>query len=276
MTSRVKKNIKKAFLILAVLLIISFFLFPVYWIFSTAFKSPLEAFQLPPKVLFVPTGENFTTVFRKTDFLNLAINSIIVATGSTCLSFLISFPAAYSLARFRMKKKNNIAFMILSLRMFPPIAVVIPFFIMYQKLGLYDTRVGLVLLYTAFNIPLATWLLLGFIKEVPMEIEEAAIVDGASYLQLFSRIILPVTKTGIMATLILCFIMSWNEFLMALVLTGRNKTLPVFLYSFINFREIQWGPLMASAVIMTAPIVIASVFVRKYLIRGLTFGAVKG
>jgi multiple sugar transport system permease protein len=276
MKKTIRRIRRQFFLFIGVLLIILFFLFPVYWVFSTAFKNPLDTFILPPKIFFKPTMENFISVFGKTDFIELAINSIIAATGSMCLSILLSFPASYSLARFKMKRKSDIAFMILSLRMFPPIAIAIPFFIMYRKIGLYDTRLGLTLLYTAFNIPLATWLLIGFIKEIPIYIEEAALVDGASNLQVFRRIVLPVVSTGLMATGILCFIMSWNEFFLALILTGHKKTLPVFLYSFINFREIQWGQLMAAATIMSAPIIIASAFIRKYLVRGLTLGAVKG
>jgi len=276
MNRLLKKVGTQSLLYFGVILIILFFIFPIYWIFGTAFKTPLDTFKLPPKFIFNPTLENFIVIINKTQFMELAINSIIASAGSTFLSILLSFPAAYSLARFRMKRKNDLAFMILSLRMFPPIAVAIPFFIMYKRIGLYDTRVGLLLLYTAFNIPLATWLLIGFIKEIPVDLEEAALVDGATHLQVFRKIVLPLISTGMMATAILCFIMSWNEFFLALILTGRNKTLPVFLYSFINFREIQWGPLMAAAAIMSSPIIIASIFVRKYLIRGLTLGAVKG
>jgi len=274
-----KKQIVKVknifFLLLAVLVILCFYFFPIYWIFTTALKPPLETFRLPPKFFFKPMGGNFIYIFKRTDFLLLAKNSIIVATGSMLLSIFLSLPAAYSLSRFRIKNKNNIAFMILTLKMFPPIAVVLPFFIMYRAIGLYDTVFGLMLLYTAFNIPLATWLLIGFIKEIPVSIEESALIDGASYIQIFQRIVLPLVSVGLMATGILCFIMSWNEFLLALILTGRNQTLPVFIYSFINFREIKWGQLMAAAVIMTSPIIISSIFIRKYLIRGLTFGAVK-
>ncbi len=263
------------FLIVAALLTLCFYMLPIYWVFTTAIKKSTDAFVLPPKWIFQPTLENFDYVLRRTDFLALAKNSIVVATGSMLLALLLSFPASYALARFRIKNKNNMAFMILTLKMFPPIAVVLPFFIMYRALGLYDTLFGLILLYTAFNIPLATWLLLGFIREIPTSIEESALIDGASFSQIFRSILLPLVSVGVVATGILCFIMSWNEFLFALILTGKNQTLPVFIYSFINFREIQWGQLMTAAVIMSTPILVSSLFIRKYLIRGLTFGAVK-
>jgi multiple sugar transport system permease protein len=263
------------FLIVAVLLTLAFYLLPIYWVFTTAIKKPTDAFVLPPKWIFRPTLENFDYVLRRTDFLALAKNSIIVATGSMLLAILLSLPASYALARFRIKNKNNTAFMILTLKMFPPIAVVLPFFIMYRALGLYDTVFGLILLYTAFNIPLAVWLLIGFIREVPKSVEESALIDGASFGQIFRLILLPLISVGLMATGILCFIMSWNEFLFALILTGKNQTLPVFIYSFINFREIKWGQLMTAAVIMSTPILVSSLFIRRYLIRGLTFGAVK-
>jgi multiple sugar transport system permease protein len=262
-------------LTLAVLITLGFYLLPIYWVFSTAIKLPLDAFRLPPRLIFRPTLENFSFVLSRTDFLMLAKNSIIVATGATLLALLLSFPASYALARFRIKNKNNTAFMILTLKMFPPIAVVLPFFIMYRAVGLYDTLFGLILLYTAFNIPLATWLLIGFLREIPVSIEESALIDGASFTQIFRSILLPIISVGLLATAILCFIGSWNEFLFALILTGKKQTLPVFIYSFINFREIKWGQLMAVAVIMSTPILVSSLFIRRYLIRGLTFGAVK-
>jgi len=267
----------RLFLYLGVLLVVSVFLFPVYWIFSTAVKPPLEVFRLPPKLIFPPTLSNFASVVQRADFIHLVMNSLVAALGSTFLSLVLAFPAAYSFARFKIRRKNDLAFAILSLRMFPPIAVAVPFFIMYKRVGLYDTQLGLVLIYATSNIPFALWLLIGFIKEIPPELEEAALVDGASVYQTLYKIVLPLLRTGILATGTLCFIMSWNEFFFALILTGRNaSTLPVFLYTFINFREVQWGALTAAAVIMSAPLVIISIFIRRYLIRGLTFGAVKG
>ena len=155
-------------------------------------------------------------------------------------------------------------------------AVVIPFFIMYRHLGLYDTQFGLILIYTAVNIPLTVWLLTGVIKTLPVDLEESALVDGATPFQVLFRIVLPLSVTGIAAAAIFTFIMSWNDFFFALILTGRSsRTLPVILYTFMTFREIKWGPLMALGVLMTLPVIIFSIFFRKYLIEGITLGALK-
>jgi len=250
--------------------------FPIFWMFSTALQPPSAVMCTPPKFLFQPTLHNFDSVFSKPDFVKTFMNSLITAAVTSILVVVLAFPAAYSLARFPIRRKGDIAFFILSLKMFPPIAVVIPFFIMYRKLGLYDTQLGLVLLHTAVNIPLAVWLLSGTIKELPVTLEESALVDGATPLQVLLKIVLPLAGTGISAAAIFTFIMSWNEFFFALILTGRNsRTLPVFLYTFMTFREIKWGPLMALGSFMTLPIVVLSVFFRKYLIEGITLGALK-
>jgi len=261
-------------LLLVFLCLIAFF--PILWIFSTALKPPSAVMCSPPKLLFSPTLDNFRAVLAKPGVEMMFFNSSIVALLASLIVLMLSFPAAYSLARFRMKRKDDLAFMILSLKMFPPVAVVIPFYIMYNKIGLYDSQLGLILLYVAVNIPLAVWLLIGFLKGLPVALEESALVDGANTLQVLIRIVLPLSATGIAAVGILTFIMCWNEFFFALVLTGRNaRMLPVFLYTFMTFREIQWGPLMALGTLMTLPVVFFSVFFRKYLIQGITLGALK-
>jgi multiple sugar transport system permease protein len=262
--------------VLLVVCLCSVAFFPILWIFSTALKPPAAVMCSPPEILFTPTLNNFAEVFSKPGVARMFLNSSLVALASSLIVLLLSFPAAYSLARFRMRRKDDLAFMILSLKMFPPVAVVIPFYIMYNKLGIYDSALGLILLYVAVNIPLAVWLLIGFLKELPVALEESALVDGATPLQVLTRIVLPLSATGIAAVGILTFIMCWNEFFFALVLTGRNtRMLPVFLYTFMTFREIQWGPLMALGTLMTLPVVFLSVFFRKYLIEGITLGALK-
>jgi len=261
-------------ILLTMICVVSFF--PIFWIFSTAFKAPADVMCSPPKIFFSPTLDSFGGVFAKPGVGSMFLNSAVIALSASLIVIALAFPAAYSLARFRMKRKDDMAFMMLSLKMFPPVAVVIPFYIMYNKVGLYDSQVGLILLYVAVNIPLAVWLLLGFLKELPVALEESALVDGASPFQVLSRIVLPLSATGLAAVGILTFIMCWNEFFFALVLTGRNtRTLPVFLYSFMTFREIQWGPLMALGTLMTLPVIVFSMFFRKQLIEGITLGALK-
>jgi len=260
--------------LLTMICLVSFF--PIFWIFTTALKVPADVMCSPPKVFFTPTLNSFQTVLGKPGVGTMFLNSGVIALSASLIVIALAFPAAYSLARFRMKRKDDLAFMMLSLKMFPPVAVVIPFYIMYNKIGLYDSQIGLILLYVAVNIPLAVWLLLGFLKELPVALEESALVDGANPIQVLLRIVLPLSATGLAAVGILTFIMCWNEFFFALVLTGRNtRTLTVFLYSFMTFREIQWGPLMALGTLMTLPVIIFSVFFRKQLIEGITLGALK-
>jgi len=271
-----KRIAKSVGFILLLAMICSVSFFPIFWIFTTAFKSPSDVMCSPPKMLFVPTIDNFRTVLGKPGVGGMFLNSGVIALSASLIVICLAFPAAYSLARFRMKRKDDMAFMMLSLKMFPPVAVVIPFYIMYNKIGLYDSQIGLILLYVAVNIPLAVWLLLGFLKELPVALEESALVDGASPIQVLMRIVLPLSATGLAAVGILTFIMCWNEFFFALVLTGRNtRTLTVFLYSFMTFREIQWGPLMALGTMMTLPVIIFSMFFRRQLIEGITLGALK-
>lgn len=270
---RIVRSVGFIFLLSAICLV-SFF--PIFWIFTTALKPPSAVMCSPPKLLFTPTLSNFKVVLAKPGLELMFLNSTVIALSASLIVLALAFPAAYSLARFKMRRKNDLAFMMLSLKMFPPVAVVIPFYIMYNKIGLYDSQFGLILLYVAVNIPLAVWLLLGFLKELPVALEESALVDGASPVAVLLRIVLPLSATGLAAVGILTFIMCWNEFFFALVLTGRHtRTLPVFLYSFMTFREIQWGPLMALGAMMTFPVIIFSLFFRKQLIEGITLGALK-
>jgi multiple sugar transport system permease protein len=272
---RIKVNDILAYLFIAIAVL--FFLFPIIWILGTSFKTAVDVHALPPTFVFKPTLDNYKTVLHRDDFPGMYKNSIVVAVGSTLIVMLLAYPAAYGFARYDFKRKSDIAFWMLSCSMIPPVAVSIPIFLMFKNLGLYDSSLGLIVMHAAMNLPLAVWLMMGYIKEIPYEIEESAMIDGCNRLQSILRIILPISLTGGLATAVLCFIFSWNEFLLALILTGRSsRTLPVAIYSFINFREILWGPLTASAVLVSLPVLVFSFLVRKYLISGLTFGAIKG
>jgi multiple sugar transport system permease protein len=282
---------------------------PLAWIFLTGFKTPPDSISYPPKVLFGPSLEGycnlFTTRSRQTpeyitnlpastgicddvarkrnmviagpsNFVPRFVNSIIIAFGSTLLSVALGTAAAYGFSRFKVPLKDDLLFFILSTRMMPPIAVAIPVYLMYRELGLSDTRLGMILLYTAVNVSLAVWLLKGFIDEIPREYEEAAMVDGYTRLQAFFKVVLPQATTGIVATAIFCLIFAWNEYAFAVLLTsGEAQTAPPFIPIIIGEGGQDWPAVAAGTTIVLIPILVFTVFLRKHLLRGITFGAVR-
>jgi len=256
-------------------------IFPIYWMISTSLKTSWEAQQLPPAWIFKPTLENYISLFTgggsSGSFTRLLLNSIIVSITATVLSAVFGAFAAYSLSRFRMKKSKDIAMFILSTRMFPPAATLIPVFMMMNWFHLIDRYAVLIIPYTAFNLSFSVWMLKGFFDEIPQSLEEAAIVDGCSRFTAFLRIIVPLVTPGLAATAIICLMFSWNEFMYALVLT-RNKvvTAPVIANQFVTMYGVRWGELTAAATIMTLPVFVFAILVRNYIIKGLTFGSVKG
>ena len=282
---------------------------PLIWIGATAFKSPEDAIAYPPKVFFQPTLEGYVNLFtvrtRQTaEFMatlpppktwydklvrsrNMVIagpskvvprflNSIIIGFGSTFLAVLLGTLAAYGFSRFKVPLADDLLFFILSTRMMPPVAVAIPIYLMYRQLGLTDTKLGMILLYTAVNVSLAVWLLKGFIDEIPREYEEAALVDGYTRLQAFRKAVLPQAVTGIAATAIFCLIFSWNEYAFALLLTsGQAQTMPPFIPFIIGEGGQDWPAVGAATTLFLVPIVFFTVVLRKHLLRGITFGAVR-
>jgi multiple sugar transport system permease protein len=282
---------------------------PLVWIFLTSIKSPPDSISYPPKVLFQPSLEGycnlFTTRSRQTaeyiatlppaeslcddvarsrnmvvagrsNFAPRFVNSLIIAFGSTALSVLLGTAAAYAFSRFKVPFKDDLLFFILSTRMMPPIAVAIPIYLMYRELGLSDTKLGMILLYTAVNASLAVWLLKGFIDEIPREYEEAAMVDGYTRLQAFFRVVLPQATTGIVATAIFCLIFAWNEYAFAVLLTsGEAQTAPPFIPIIIGEGGQDWPAVAAGTTIVLIPILAFTILLRKHLLRGITFGAVR-
>jgi len=282
---------------------------PLAWIILTGFKSPADAISYPPKVVFAPTTQGYCNLFTtrsrqtpeyiaalpKTDdhceqiarednmvvagtsnYIPRFINSLIIAFGSTILSVGFGVMAAYAFSRFKVPLKDDLLFFILSTRMMPPIAVAIPIYLMYRELGLSDTRTGMILLYTAVNISLAVWLLKGFIDEIPREYEEAAMVDGYTRLQAFRKVVLPQATTGIVATAIFCLIFSWNEYAFAVLLTsGGAQTAPPFIPIIIGEGGQDWPAVAAGTTLFLVPILVFTVLLRKHLLRGITFGAVR-
>jgi multiple sugar transport system permease protein len=258
-------------------LVVSIFLVPIGAIILTSFKTQGDALSWPPKIFFTPTLENYRNIFALYPFADYLINSVKVTLGSTALSLIFGLPAAYALARFPIRRKEDVAMWFLSLRVLPPIAVVIPFFIMLRNASLLDDPFGLMVIYLTFDIPFVVWVSRGFFREVPSELQDAALVDGCSEFGAFFRIALPLAKGGIAATAILTALFSWNEFIFALVLTSTEHamTMPVAVTLFIRETGIGWGNIGAAAVIMFLPMFILTLSVQRHIVSGLSLGAVK-
>lgn len=260
---------------------LTFFMFPVVWMFLTSFKTEPEYFAYPP--VFLPEDFSLRNYFNAMAFppdgrggLQGLRDSLIIASATALVALVIGAPAAYSLARFRVGG-DNLSFWILSTRMFPPVASALPLFLIFKQLRLLDTHLALIIANTIFNLPFVIWLLKGFFEELPREIEEAALIDGCSYWGTFMRIVLPLTAPGLMVVTLFSFIFAWNEFMFALLLTRRSvRTLTIIVPSLVGGHEILWGEIAAIGVIAIIPGVALSLLLQRYLIRGLTLGALKG
>ncbi|MBT3676951.1 MAG: carbohydrate ABC transporter permease [Candidatus Marinimicrobia bacterium] len=284
-------------------------LVPIAWMLMTSFKSANDAVSYPPKVIFEPSMEGWVNLFTQRSrqskeylaslpppetwyeelvrsrqmviagpsrFIGRFFNSIVIGFGSTFLSVFFGALAAYAFSRFKIPLKDDLLFFILSTRMFPPIAVAVPIFLMYRKLGLSDTHLGMIILYTMVNLSLAVWLLKGFMDEIPLEYEEAAMVDGYTRLQAFFKIVMPQAMTGIASTAIFCMIFAWNEYAFAILLTfSEAQTAPPFIPTIIGEGGLDWPAIAAGTVMFLLPVMIFTVILRKHLLRGITFGAVR-
>jgi multiple sugar transport system permease protein len=297
--------------IVAASMICVIFLVPVIWMLATAFKPRQDIISVPPKVFFTPTLEGFVSLFTQRSTLTrmqmerykqrtdlswadqmmldrgLAIigpsayggrllNSVIIAFGSTALAVTLGVLAAYAFSRFRVRATADWQFFILSTRMLPAVVVTIPIFLMYRTLGLFDTHIGMILLYTVFNLSLSVWLLKGFIDEIPREYEEAALVDGYSRWQAFVLVVLPQAVTGIAATTVFCLIFAWNEYAFALMLTSEQaRTAPPSIPTVLGTAGVEWAAIAAGSLLFLIPVVIVTFALRNYLLRGITFGALR-
>ncbi len=283
-------------------------LIPLLWIFATGFKTSEDSIAYPPKVLFSPSLEGYVNLFTtRTQVLNKTavltedalwyeeivhnrgqkitglsrygerfLNSIIIGFGSTALSMFLGTLAAYAFSRFRVPLKDDLLFFILSTRMMPPIAVSIPIFLMFRQLGLNDTHLGMIMLYTAVNLSLSVWLLKGFMDEIPFEYEEAALIDGYTRFQAFYKVVLPQARTGIASTAIFCLIFAWNEYAFAVLLTsGQAQTAPPFIPTIIGIGGKDWPAVAAGATLFLVPVMVFTILLRKHLLQGITFGAVR-
>ncbi|PIE34780.1 sugar ABC transporter permease [candidate division KSB3 bacterium] len=264
----------------------AFLLFPVYWVVTMAFKSHEDILVWPPKFLFKPSLENFkniTTAVRvarvgavSTDFLKGFVNSLIITVSAMLLSLITGIPASYALGRFRFKGKDDIAFTFLSFRFAPELLVIIPIYLIFQQIGLYDTYIGLIWVYQLITMPMVIWILMSYFEEISIELEQASLVDGFPPLRTFWRIILPMAKPGIAAASLLAFIYAWNNFIFALIL-GSSKVQPVTVSAlkFITAEKLRYGDIAAACVLAAIPIFLLSVYAQRYMVRGLSLGAVK-
>lgn len=257
------------------------FLFPVVWTVLTSIKRPALAFADPPVFLFTPTLQSYRDlVTGRVIVINIwrnALNSVVVSTASTLISLVVAALAAYSLSRFRFRFRGSISFTIIAVRMLPPIGMIIPLYLLMNSLDLLDTRPALILSYTALNVPFATWMLRGFIDDIPISLEEAAMIDGSSRSQVLWRIVMPLILPGLAATAVFTFLLPWNDFALALILTNKvAPTLPLLIMSFLTSEGVLWGPIAAVTTLTIIPPIMFVLFAQKFLIRGLTFGAVKG
>ncbi len=279
--------LKKIYHILALVLIgivVIAYLIPIYWIFITSLKKPGNINTKVPNFFFKPTLGNYAKLVPedRSKLLSGAyyprqlLNSIIIASASTILAVGLGTLSAYAFSRFPIKGKNDLLFFILSTRMLPPVVVVIPIYLMYTALGLRDTHFGLILLYTTFNVSFAVWLMKGFIDEIPKEYEDAALVDGYTRFQAFVKVVLPQSVTGIAATSVFCLITAWNELVFALILTESTAiTAPPSIPDAIGSQGVDWGQIAAATVVFLLPVAIFTFIMRKHLLRGVTFGAIK-
>jgi len=253
-------------------------LFPLIWLVSTSFKLPVDYYSSPP--VWFPsniTFNHYKTLFTTYGAIPYLKNSLIVSIANTLLVLLLSIPASYSIARLKVGG-NQLSFWFLSQRMLPPVASLIPLFILFSKIRLLDNYLSLIIAYTIFNLPFAIWMLIGFIQEIPRELEEAAALDGCTEIQVLWRIILPLVLPGLVVISLFCFLFAWNELMFAITFTRRNtKTLMVLLASTMQSPTgMFFGEAAAAAIIGVTPSFVLTMFLQRYLVRGLTLGAVKG
>ena len=262
-------------LLASVLVLVSPALFVFLWMLSLSLKSEVDNMAFPP--VFIPdppTLANFIDVFQKNDFLSYAYNSVVVSFSETGLALLIGVPAGFGIAKAKAAKS---AALIMIARVTPGLSYLIPLFLLFQWLGLTGTVTPIIVIHLVITVPIVVWVMIGFFEGLPQELEEAALMDGASIWQAFRHVAMPLARPGIMVAMILSFIFSWNNFIFAVVLAGREtRTLPVAVYNVLTFEQVSWGPLAAAALVVTAPVLLLTLLMQKGIVEGLTAGGVKG
>jgi ABC-type glycerol-3-phosphate transport system permease component len=259
-------------------LIVSMWAFPVLWALLTSFKTERDVLAYPPTLVFAPTLANYREVlFGSSTILPNLWSSMVVSFSATLLTMLFAIPAAYALARLRYPAKKASGFYVLATQMLPPVGLIIPYYLVLQRIGGLDTYSGLVVIYLTFSLPFAIWLMVSYFEDVPYEMEEAALLDRAGRLRALWYVILPQVRGGIAVTTVFVFLNAWNEFMFAVVL-GGNKVRPVTvaMFNFISVEQTQWARLAAGAMVAMAPVILVGLLAQRHIVKGLTVGAVKG
>jgi multiple sugar transport system permease protein len=269
---------RKVLLWIAAGFLVSLWVFPVLWGLLTSFKTERDVLAYPPKFIFEPTLANYREVmFGTSSILPNLWSSIVVSSASTLLTMLFAVPAAYALARLRFPAKRGTGFYVLATQMLPPVGLIIPYYLVLQKVGLLDSYTGLTAIYLTFSLPFAVWLMVSYFEDVPYEMEEAALLDRAGRLRTLWYVVLPQVRGGIAVTTVFVFLNAWNEFLFAVVLGGNNvRPVTVAMFNFISVEQTQWARLAAAAMLAMAPVIVIALAAQRHIVKGLTVGAVKG
>ncbi|MDQ3188925.1 MAG: carbohydrate ABC transporter permease [Pseudomonadota bacterium] len=259
-------------------LLLAIWVVPVAWALLTSFKSERDVLAYPPLVIFEPTLANYREVlFGSASILPNLLSSVIVAGSATLLTMLFAIPAAYALARLALPAKRAGGFYVLATQMLPPVGLIIPYYLILQRIGALDTYGGMIVIYLTFSLPFAIWLMVSYFEDVPLEMEEAALLDRAGRVRALWYVILPQVRGGIAVTMIFVFLNAWNEFLFAVVLAGnRVRPVTVAMFNFISVEQTQWARLAAGAMLAMAPVIILGLIAQRHIVKGLTVGAVKG
>ncbi len=278
MSYKAKKRLFNILFIVGIVVIVLVLFFPFYWLFISSLKDENELYQMPPTwVPKNPVWSHYVEIFKEYNLMTYIRNSLIVAGLTTIISIIIAAPASYALAKFKMKGKNLILSMVLSVSMFPGIVIVSPLYLAFREMGLINTYMGLVIPYLTFSLPLSIWILNTFFKQIPSELNEAAAIDGAGPFRTMIQVVMPLAAPGVFTTAILTFIAAWNEFLFALIfMTDREKyTVPVGLTMFQGAHTIRWDLIAAATVVITVPLIIMVLILQRWIVAGLTAGAIK-
>ena len=252
--------------------------FPVLWALLTSFKTERDVLAYPPKIVFEPTLANYHDVlFGASTIVPNLVSSVVVSLGATVLTLAFAVPAGYALARLELPAKRTCGFYVLATQMLPPVGLIIPYYLLLQRLGALDTYAGLIVIYLTFSLPFAIWLLVSYFEDIPREMEEAALLDRAGRLRTLWHVILPQVRGGIAVTTVFVFLNAWNEFLFAVVLGGnRVRPVTVAMFNFISVEQTRWASLAAGAMIAMGPVMLLGLIAQKHIVKGLTVGAVKG
>ena len=252
-------------------------LFPIVWLLTISLKKQRDAFAMPPKFIFQPILDHYLSLLDKPGFVQAFLNTVYVTALGVCIAIVIAIFASYAIHRFRFRGKKLFGVWLLLAYMLPEFLFVIPMFVLYQRIGWYDTHIGLALVYQVHSLPFAVWLIRSFFKEVPTELDDASRIDGCNHLGALRHVYIPLAAPGIAATAILTAIWIWNELTIALSLSfSQAQTITVAVASFRGYTSVAWGPMSAASIVAIAPMLVFSIFAQKYIVKGLTLGSLKG